>query len=298
MEIHARYVWVGLITFTMILFTIWYILWISVRQNGDSKAIYDIYFSQNIAGLQIGSSVLLRGVQVGRVSDIQFVQDHSSRVRVQITVSDSAPIRQDSVATIEPQGITGLANIQISAGSPQSPYLRPIDDGSIPIIIAGTSRFEEILSAVPNILVTTTNILNKINDTLSPTTLTDFKNIVSDASAVLKNLVQQKNNINTFFSSTASAFESFEVTNHKLQTYLDTQISPITAKLASIIDDIPGIIASINEKLADITPIVTDAQKTILQTKIFFMNLNSTLQHFQDNPKKFFFGKTLPDFKE
>ncbi|MDE7468689.1 MAG: MlaD family protein, partial [Desulfovibrionaceae bacterium] len=158
MEIHARYIWVGLITFIAILGTVWYILWISTSKDGTSQSLYDIYFSQNIAGLQEGSSVLLRGVPVGRVVSIRFDPKHAEQVRVRIQVTSTAPIRQDSIATIEPQGITGLANIQITGGSPSSPYLRPFDADDVPVITAGTSRFEEILSAVPNILVTTTTI--------------------------------------------------------------------------------------------------------------------------------------------
>lgn len=292
MEIHARYIWVGLVTFIAILGTVWYILWISTSKDGASQSLYDIYFSQNIAGLQEGSSVLLRGVPVGRVMSIRFDPKHAEQVRVRIQVTSTAPIRQDSIATIEPQGITGLANIQITGGSPSSPYLRPFDVDDVPVITAGTSRFEEILSAVPNILVTTTTILNKINDVVNEDNIRKIENILTNVDSTVENLANQKHAINSFLSETTDAFIEFKQTNTMLSSYINNQLKPLTYNISAIVERIPQTMENLNNRIDDVAALTVDTQKTIIQAKLFIITLDKALQQFRANPKQFLFGST------
>lgn len=298
MEIHARYIWVGLLTFIAILATIWYILWISASKDGASQSLYDIYFSQNIAGLQEGSAVLLRGVPVGRVMSIRFDPKHAEQVRVRIQVTSTAPVRQDSIATIEPQGITGLANIQITGGSPNSPYLRPFDSNDVPVITAGTSRFEEILSAVPNILVTTTTILNKINDVINESNINKIENILKNVDSTVENLARQKHAINAFLFETTQAFIEFKRNNIIIADYVDNQLKPLTNNIRHIVTTIPETVQGINERIDDVAALTVDAQKTIIQAKLFIVSLDKALQRFQANPKQFLFGTTYPDHQQ
>ncbi len=56
------------------------------------------YF-KSVSGLKRGDQVKLAGVDVGKVSDIGFVQ---GRVEVQMSLKEGTPVRADSVATITP----------------------------------------------------------------------------------------------------------------------------------------------------------------------------------------------------
>ncbi|MGL4722813.1 MAG: MlaD family protein [Desulfovibrionaceae bacterium] len=296
MEIHARYIWVGLVTLVSILALIWYMLWITSAQEGRKQVFYDIYFSQNVAGLQEGSSVLLHGVPVGTVETIRFNPAKPEQVLVRIRVNSEAPVRTDSIATIEPQGITGLANIHITGGTKDALFLHSENPSDIPIIQSQASRFEEILSAVPNILVAVTSILEKVQRIVSDDNIHQINSILEDTAVTIKSLRDERHSILAFFEDTAKAFRSFNITNKKLSRYIDSNLTPLTQSLQATASQLPDTVKLVNTQILDLSSIITDTQKTITQAKIFFINLDRVMRQFQANPKQFFFGKAYPDY--
>ncbi len=79
------------------------------------------YF-KSVSGLKRGDPVKLAGVDVGKVSDIGFVQD---RVEVQMSLKEGIPIRADSLATIRTVGLLGANFMNVSLGSSEAPILTP-----------------------------------------------------------------------------------------------------------------------------------------------------------------------------
>ena len=84
---------------------------------------YQIAFAGSVTGLQQGSQVRYRGVPVGRVADIRIDPQRVEWVLVTIEVERGTPIRQDTVASLEMQGVTGIAFVQLQGGTQASPPL-------------------------------------------------------------------------------------------------------------------------------------------------------------------------------
>ena len=78
---------------------------------------YDIMFSGDVTGLQVGGPVRFRGVPVGEVIDFKVDPEHIEQVRVTIQIKEGTPVRADSVASLEVQGITGVLYVLISGGT-------------------------------------------------------------------------------------------------------------------------------------------------------------------------------------
>ena len=84
---------------------------------------YTIYADfTDIAMLEVDFPVRLAGVKVGRVSDIQFVDDS---VRVAMSIKQDVKIRADAEVTITTGIILGETYVQMSIGSPTAPHLEP-----------------------------------------------------------------------------------------------------------------------------------------------------------------------------
>src|SRR5262249_50930880 len=68
---------------------------------------YDILFDGSVTGLQVDGTVRYRGIAVGHVTDIRIDPENIEKIRVTIEVKADTPVRTDTVASIEVQGITG-----------------------------------------------------------------------------------------------------------------------------------------------------------------------------------------------
>jgi ABC-type transporter Mla subunit MlaD len=100
---------------------------------------YTIRFAESVAGLDMGSAVKYRGVDVGRVEEIRIPPDDITKVEVEVAVDKTMPIRTDTRAILGTLGITGIRFVDLQTGSTDAPTLPP---GSV--IPSRTSLFETL----------------------------------------------------------------------------------------------------------------------------------------------------------
>lgn len=75
---------------------------------------YEIYaLFSNSGGLKTGSSVMIAGVDIGRVKSITL-EDYQARVVVNL--SEGIKIQEDAIASIKTKGLIGEKFIEISPG--------------------------------------------------------------------------------------------------------------------------------------------------------------------------------------
>jgi len=76
---------------------------------------YDVYgFFSNSGGLKKGSSVMIAGVEVGRIKDISL-EDYQARVVMNIT--EGIKIQEDAIASIKTRGLIGEKFVEITPGA-------------------------------------------------------------------------------------------------------------------------------------------------------------------------------------
>jgi phospholipid/cholesterol/gamma-HCH transport system substrate-binding protein len=88
----------------------------SSKSTEQNPAEHYIRFAGSVAGLDVGSSVLLGGIPIGRVTSVRTDPQDTSLARVDISVNGAAPIYSGSKATMELQGISGNVLVDISRG--------------------------------------------------------------------------------------------------------------------------------------------------------------------------------------
>ncbi len=89
----------------------------------DSPKEYFVRFRDSVNGLELGAPVKLRGVKIGRVTDIRLPNREVEAVLVWIEVDEHVPVKTDARALLKLQGITGLKFLELQSGTNQAPDL-------------------------------------------------------------------------------------------------------------------------------------------------------------------------------
>src|SRR5215472_4658683 len=137
MERNANYALVGLISTILLIAMIVFIFWLANFALSAKYDTYQVVFHGSVSGLTRGGDVQFNGIKVGEVSDIKLDAQDPNLVITTVRLRSDTPVRQDSSAPLEPQGITGVNYIQITAGTPSKPLLKEVTpSGKTPTIAA------------------------------------------------------------------------------------------------------------------------------------------------------------------
>jgi phospholipid/cholesterol/gamma-HCH transport system substrate-binding protein len=123
----------------------------------QERVTYYIEFRQSVSGLEQGAPVKLRGVLVGTVEAIRVDPDNVEQVEVRIQVDKGTPIKADTKAFINMQGITGLKFIELAQGTADAPKLPAGSE-----IQAGQSMIEQLTGRATDIGLKIEKLLNNI----------------------------------------------------------------------------------------------------------------------------------------
>jgi phospholipid/cholesterol/gamma-HCH transport system substrate-binding protein len=202
MERNANYALVGLSTLILTVAMIVFVVWLArVRINAEYD-LYDIVFQGPVRGLNEGGEVHFNGIKVGEVTKIALDKFNPRNVIARVRVTEDVPIRVDSYATLEPQGITGLNYIQITAGTGTRALLKDADKprceraglgrDCIPVIRSQRSAISDLLEGGGTVLTRTIEALDRVNRVLSDQNIKTFSASLSDAQAFTAELRERK----------------------------------------------------------------------------------------------------------
>jgi len=302
METRASYVVVGAFALLIVTGSLLFVLWAAKNAKGDLRTC-EVIFNQSVSGLSVGSSVLLEGVRIGQVSAIKFSADTPGRVIVYVLVSADAPIRQNSQATLEPQGVTGVSAVAISSGSVDSPMLAGVQ-GVIARIPSRPSRLQEIMNSVPSIMASLDNMVSRANDLISPENSEAFGKLLSSVTEIAETLAQHKESISKGFAGFGDAGESFAASGKRLDaliasanTLVDKDFRNAAQSIdraATRIDDTmtimePGLKRFSRDSLEELNRVLEEARRLMVY-------LSSLVQKFEGDPRRFLLGNPVPEF--
>src|SRR4030067_1419905 len=116
------------------------VLWLSSGGSyGRSYDVYQTYMKESVAGLNLNASVRYRGVEVGHVQQIALAPGNVEQVQLTLAIESGTPIKVDTVAILSTQGLTGIAFVDLTGGSRNSPELEAESDAPYPGIRSGPS---------------------------------------------------------------------------------------------------------------------------------------------------------------
>ncbi|MDZ7644398.1 MAG: MlaD family protein [Woeseiaceae bacterium] len=187
----ASYTLIGAFVLILSGVFVWGILWISAGGPPQRLDTYLIYMTESVSGLNVDSPIKYRGVDVGQVRALGIDAKNPERVRVLIQVRQDVPITVDTVATLEYQGITGLANINLSGTSADSPPLKDVAGEDYPIIPTEPSLFARLDATMSDLMANLMQTSASINATLDAGNRDRIATTLENVAVLSENLARQ-----------------------------------------------------------------------------------------------------------
>jgi len=273
METKANYLMIGGFVLGVLALAFIFVFWMSNFGGGGKR--YYIVFESSVAGLTTGSSVGFNGIRVGEVQSFALDPQDARKVQVLVSLRDDTPVRENSRASIQSMGLTGGSGIQITPGTPDSPFLVATADNPTPVISsdagAGQGVFEAGSAALnnANVFISKLNTLLDQNEKSINTTMNNVEQFTSM-------LAEKKEDIGQAISDVKEGAQSFKSLSDKLEVSLG--------------ENVDGLTRQARESLQEFGNFMREGRRTAV-------TLNRILEKLEADPKGFLLGgNQVPEY--
>jgi phospholipid/cholesterol/gamma-HCH transport system substrate-binding protein len=169
------------------------VLWLA--SGGAFQKKCDLYLAvvdESVAGLNVNAPVKYNGVDVGKVREIQLDPGNPERVNLIFAIERGTPIKEDTVAVLKTQGLTGIAYVELSGGTPASLPLRATAGKSYPQIRTKPSLAARLENVLTDVLAKLDSTSTNINAVLSDENRAAFSSALADIAKVAKTIAARK----------------------------------------------------------------------------------------------------------
>ena len=232
METRANHALIGLFTLAVIAAAFGFVYWFNLANKSGERQHYRVVFQGSVSGLSRGSVVRFNGLTVGEVQAIALVPDDPRIVAATIAVAPQTPIKADTRARLEYQGLTGVAAVQLSGGSPTAPTLTTPDGQGMATLFADRSDFQDILETVQRLAGKVDEVITKV------------EKVIDDGQGPLTRSLLNAETFSKALSDNAPAVSSFLATAGDI----GTQFASVSAKIDRLASDADDIVRAVDPK--------------------------------------------------
>ncbi len=316
METRANYILIGSVTLAAIVSIFIFVYWLVQDSVGQKFHYYDVLFQDAVAGLNNGGDVLYQGINVGQVTDIRVDDDDPSRVRVTVRVQErnDFEIRSSSEASLQMQGITGVAFIQItdSGGGGEVLPKHGAGEGPFPEIESRRSYLQAIFESAPELVAEVQGTLEEIQLLIGGENRELVTAILQDIQTTTGTIAARQDDIDQTIASLSEFAGSLgEASDTLLQMADDVgSIAATTDELLN--EDVRETIASIDLAANAFANLADDADRIlrrnedavesfthqglaqlgymVTESRSLIATLDRVAQRFESDPSGFLFG--------
>lgn len=183
-------------------------LWLA--SGGALRKQYDLYLAiedESVAGLNTNAPVKYNGVEVGKVRDISLDRSNPERVLLLLAIERGTPVKEDTLAVLKTQGLTGIAYVELGGSTASSPLLRATGGAAYPVIQTKPSlstRLENVLTAVLTKLDRTSSNIDAI---LSDANREAFSRTLADMATVSRAIAARRDSIDAGIVNASRTFD-------------------------------------------------------------------------------------------
>ena len=221
----TSYILVGAFALVLGAAFIWGVLWISAGGTPQKVDRYVVYMTDSVSGLNVDAPLKYRGVDVGKVEQVSIDEKNPERVRLLLQVRQGTPVNSDTVATLEYQGLTGIANVNLSGGKASSPPLEKLPGEDYLVIKSRPSIFSSLDSTLHTLLTNLIETSAGVNALLNEENRANFSRSIENFAVLTERIADQSEQLGTIVShlqgtlqNTHAASENFPMLVQQFST--------------------------------------------------------------------------------
>ena len=281
--------------------------WMLKPSSDEETQKYLIYFDESVFGLNLDAPVKYRGITVGKVIRLRINPKNTEQVEVTVDILKSTPIKENIVAKLTAQGITGLTYINLTQGAKDAPSLRAKPGEKYPVIKTVPSFFEHFERSLGDVsaqlsatLYKTQKLLNDENQKQVSLLLERTAHVMDKLDKILdeKSVEHLHNTMRNLDKITAKV----DTTIPHIDAFIDKS-SAWEDNINSSFESIKGTYLNMNKTMSNMAVSFSKAQhgfdtmsrnvnNTMLESQNVMIDLQNTLQDFEHNPSNVLYKKT------
>ena len=233
------------------------------------------------AGLPVGPGKVIEGIQA--VEAIGIDPENPQQVRVVIEVATDTPVKRDSVAELQAQGITGVSLVALTGGSAGSPDLNEIREGErYPIIDSRPSQFQRLFQGAPDLIARGVELLEQTQKFVSDGNIASLTSIIVDVEALTGELASRTGSIGDILDNvqkTSDEMRGAAVALNSLVATLDTNVETLADSADSTLAVLRGAVTTADGMLEnDLGALVEELRATAIAVTRVSDGLNSVVE--------------------
>jgi phospholipid/cholesterol/gamma-HCH transport system substrate-binding protein len=201
-------------------------------------------------------------------------------VIVTMQVQPNLNIREDSVASIDSQGLTGGNFVEITGGTPKSPLLVAKEGQRYPVIRTKQSTFAQLQQSAPELVAKLNTAASRLNDVLNDNNRRAIAHVLANLDETTQVIARRSADIDSALANANQAMQNFNKASARFDTTLD-QVNLTVTKYGKLADDADAFVTG--DGLAQLSDLVGEARRLVA-------NLTELTDQLNRAPTKPLFG--------
>ncbi len=291
METKVNYTIVGIFVLVFSMALIAGVIWLGAgAEYRKSYNDYLVYMNESVAGLNLNAPVRYRGVSIGRVKEISIAPDKQESVRLLLEIESGIAIRENTVATLRSQGLTGIASIELSGGDAQSPILEAKNGEKYPVIRSAPSLMTRLDTAITPILTSLNESIGRLNDTLNEKNRADLSRILSDLAKLSDVLARRSNEIDSGVTDASKMLANGEKASQSLPQLIQ-RLGRTADEFEKMAKEASQSSAAARNTMAHVDDTIPEFRSLMLQLNDLSASLKRVSAEIERNPAILVYGR-------
>jgi phospholipid/cholesterol/gamma-HCH transport system substrate-binding protein len=210
------------------------------------------------------------------------------------------PIKEDTIATLTFQGVTGIASIDLSGGSRESPELEVAPGERYPVIQAGPSLISRLDTAVTELMENLNQAARDLHLLIGPDTSSRVDRIVGNVDALTVTLAERRQELGAGIESFAEFSRHAAAAGAELPALLE-RVDRALASLETLVEDVSLASRDVQTQLeAGSDSLQMLGGRTLPEVDALLVEMRQLTAGFQrlsdrleEDPRAFLFGPRL-----
>jgi phospholipid/cholesterol/gamma-HCH transport system substrate-binding protein len=262
METRSNHILVGGVVLALLAGLALFTIWLAGLSN-TRKQCYDIYFAQDVGGLNKGTNVTFAGVPVGTITKISLLPDRPEFVWVRIEVEADTPVLQGTSAQIKAVGFTAPPEIQLGGAVRGARRVTQIGPQGCPVIPATSSGLGAILASAPELINRIQQLTERLTELVSDENQDGISDIIANVDKTTAVLAERAPDLADAIADARIAARNAGVAAQNVGRLADSTNRLVNEQGRPAAEDLRKTIASAQRAADNLDAMITDARPGI-----------------------------------